>query len=99
MVCFIWEFIVRAERIAEFEGHYASDGAWAELFRKGEGYIGTELLRDRDNPRRYVTIDSWTSAAGQRAWHERFAKQYEQLDRYCEAFTESERKIGVFEGT
>jgi heme-degrading monooxygenase HmoA len=97
MVRYIWEFIARADRLEEFERHYASSGAWAELFRKGAGYRGTQLLRDADNPRRYLSIDSWETAGNQRVWRERFAAQYEELDRACEAFTESERNIGIFE--
>jgi hypothetical protein len=31
---------------AEFERIYGPDGEWAEFFRQGRGYIGTELLRD-----------------------------------------------------
>ena len=31
---------------AEFERVYGTDGEWAEFFRRGRGYIGTELLRD-----------------------------------------------------
>ncbi|HLY85154.1 MAG TPA: hypothetical protein VKO84_01390 [Gaiellaceae bacterium] len=30
----------------EFERVYGSAGEWAEFFRQGRGYIGTELLRD-----------------------------------------------------
>jgi len=98
MVRFIWEFVARPERIEEFERYYASNGMWVDLFRKGAGYIGTQLLRDADNPRRYLTIDSWESTRAQRNWRERFAKEYDQLDRLCQAFTESERMLGIFEG-
>jgi heme-degrading monooxygenase HmoA len=31
---------------AEFERVYGADGEWAEFFRQGRGYIGTEILRD-----------------------------------------------------
>jgi heme-degrading monooxygenase HmoA len=98
MVRFIWEFIARVEHVEEFERDYASSGKWAELFRKGPGYRGTQLLRDAENPRRYLTIDVWEDAGAHHAWREQFAKQYEELDRSCEAFTESERKIGIFQG-
>jgi heme-degrading monooxygenase HmoA len=98
MVGFVWEFIVRVNQIEEFERHYASSGKWAELFRNGPGYLGTHLLRDTDNPRRYLTIDRWESSGAQRSWRERFAKQYEELDRSCEALTESERRIGILGG-
>ena len=38
------------------------DGEWAEFFRQGRGYIGTELLRDVEAPGRYLVIDRWESA-------------------------------------
>lgn len=97
MVRFVWEFVARADRMQEFEKHYASSGAWAELFGKNPGYRGTVLLRDAENARRYLTIDSWDNASAYRAMREHFAAEHEELDRRCEAFTESERRIGEFE--
>ncbi|MBZ5503293.1 MAG: antibiotic biosynthesis monooxygenase [Acidobacteriia bacterium] len=97
MVRFVWEFVARADSVQEFERSYAAAGPWAELFRHSPGYRGTLLLRDAENPRRYLTIDSWESAAAQRGLREQFAEAYEALDRACERWTESERCIGVFE--
>ena len=97
MVRFVWEFIARADKLKEFERSYSTAGTWAELFRKSAGYRGTLLLRDAENPRRYLTIDGWETAEAQRAMRTHFAKEYDELDRACEALTESERPIGVFE--
>ena len=47
---------------AEFERVYANAGDWAEFFRRGRGFIGTELLRDLEHPGRYLVIDRWVSA-------------------------------------
>ena len=47
---------------AEFERVYGPDGEWAEFFRGGRGYVGTELLRDVEHPGRYLVIDRWESA-------------------------------------
>jgi heme-degrading monooxygenase HmoA len=55
----LWEFTVAAARQAEFEAHYGPDGTWARLFSRADGYLGTELLRDRADPLRYLTIDRW----------------------------------------
>jgi hypothetical protein len=44
-----------------------------------------------------MTIDRWQSVSLHREMREKFAKEYNELDRACEAFTESERQIGVFE--
>jgi heme-degrading monooxygenase HmoA len=97
MVQFVWEFIARADKVKEFERHYASAGPWADLFRRNAGYHSTQLLRDAETERRYLTIDRWDSLAAYRAMRERFAREHEELDRACEQFTESERRIGVFE--
>ncbi|MGA8143946.1 MAG: antibiotic biosynthesis monooxygenase [Candidatus Acidiferrales bacterium] len=97
MVQFVWEFVARADRITDFERHYSASGPWAELFRKNAGYQSTQLLRDAENARRFLTIDRWETVASYRAMRERFAKEHEDLDRACEAFTESERRVGVFE--
>jgi quinol monooxygenase YgiN len=97
MVQFVWEFMARADRAAEFESAYAKSGPWAQLFRKSGGFHGTTLLRDSENARRYVTIDLWQNVSSQKEMRERFAKEYAELDRACEAFTESERRIGIFE--
>src|SRR5271155_3668668 len=97
MVRFVWEFVARADRVQDFERYYANSGPWAELFGRNPGYRGTVLLRDAENARRFLTIDAWDNASAYRAMRERFAKEYEELDRRCEAFTESERRIGEFE--
>lgn len=97
MVRVVWEFVARADKVKEFERSYAPSGPWAELFRRSTGYRRTLLLRDAENPRRYLTVDSWESAAAQRALREELAEEYEALDRTCERWTESERCMGVFE--
>ncbi len=99
VIQFVWEFLARADKVAEFERHYAASGAWAELFRKSVGYQGTELLRDAENSRRYLTVDRWESEAAYRAMRERFAKEYETINQACAEFTELERSIGAFEET
>jgi heme-degrading monooxygenase HmoA len=97
MVQFVWEFIARADKVKDFERQYASAGPWAQLFRKNAGYQSTQLLRDAETERRYLTIDRWDSLACYRAMRARFEKEHEELDRVSEQFTESERRIGVFE--
>ena len=44
-----------------FEPVYGPEGEWAEFFRSGPGYIGTELLRDVEQPTRYLVVDRWES--------------------------------------
>src|SRR5262245_13640649 len=63
MYVLMWTYDVSAEREAEFVRVYAGDGDWARLFARGAGYLGTELLADLAVPRRYLTVDRWTTAA------------------------------------
>lgn len=85
---------MRAERLAEFEQIYHSEGTWAELFKKGTGYLGTELLRDEIHPQRYITIDQWISREDYEAFRITWKKEYEKLDAQCEGLTEQEILFG-----
>jgi quinol monooxygenase YgiN len=93
----VWRFRVAAERADEFRRTYGPGGEWVALFRKGEGFLGTRLLCDRDDPLVFVTIDEWRSAEAYRAFRDAFRLDYEALDRMCEGFTVEESLIGTFE--
>ena len=97
MIEIIWEYVVREEKTTEFLRYYASDGVWAEFFRKGDGYRGAALLRDSAKPGRFVTIDTWDDLASYEAFRKQHAAQYGEIDGVCEAFTLEERHIGTFE--
>jgi heme-degrading monooxygenase HmoA len=97
MYVYLWEFRVRKESLSEFEDVYGPEGAWVMLFRRAEGYLGSELLRDSRDEARYVTIDRWTSREALESFYARFGAEYEALDRRCEVFTWAETKIGEFE--
>jgi heme-degrading monooxygenase HmoA len=93
----IWEFLVEPDQVNEFQRHYGPQGSWAELFARGEGYLQTLLLQDATDPRRFVTIDRWASAADYRAFRSRFAQQYSELDIRCERLTVHETPVGNFD--
>src|SRR6478752_6520295 len=95
---YIWEFRVTPDRVEEFLGHYQNAGSWARLFQRAPGYIGTRLLRDLNDPLRFVTVDEWQSVAQYRLFRERFASEYEALDRTCEGLTLAETALGQFLG-
>lgn len=84
------------ERRAEFERRYGSDGDWARLFRLADGFAGTTLLRDADEPGRYVTIDVWRDREAFARFRERRASEYERLDAECAALTLEERCLGWY---
>jgi quinol monooxygenase YgiN len=93
---YVWEFRVHAAAVEEFIRHDGGDGSWVQLFRRADGYLGTRLLRDRDDPNRFVTIDRWRDEAAMARFRERFAEPFEALDRQCGALTASETLLGHF---
>lgn len=93
----IWEYQVRAEHVAEFEKIYSATGAWSKLFQKSKGYLGTELLSDEGPPRRYITIDRWSSSEGYAAFLSEWKDEYAKLDAACAELTERETLLGKWE--
>lgn len=98
MYVIVWEFVVQPEKSDAFVAAYKSDGAWAQLFARADGYIGTELLltTERDQGMTYVTIDRWQHAEDFTRFQEQFGDEYKALDTELEGLTESERKLGTF---
>ena len=97
MYCYVWSFIVRPEHLTEFQTAYGPDGDWAWLFRRDPQYIRTDLLRDRDDPTRFLTVDFWTSREACASFRTRFKGDFETLDKSCERFTIEETQIGSFD--
>lgn len=96
MYLYIWEYRVRQDARDGFLEHYGPGGIWAALFGRGEGYHGTELLCDRDDPLRFLTVDRWASRAHHAAFVAAHREAFDALDQRCERLTESERLIGEF---
>ncbi len=98
MVHIIWEFKVSSSYRAEFEELYRADGAWAQLFARDSHYVKTTLLQTAEaDSGTYLTVDLWKSREAYSQFKHRFADEYSQLDKRCEALTEYERLIGIFE--
>lgn len=93
----LWEYRVRPGSIAAFEAAYGADGPWVRLFRAHDGYLGTELLRDLEEPDLFRTIDRWRSRADRDRCRERAAAEYAAIDRACAALTLEERSLGESE--
>jgi len=93
----VWEFEISPSRRSEFESHYGPEGSWARLFRKAPGYVSTELLNDRDQPLRYLTIDHWSAREQWLEFRRQHAEEYEALDRLCEGLTTRETPLGDYD--
>ena len=94
-----WEFWVRSGAEAEFERAYGPDGAWVRLFSGDPAYGWTKLVRDVGQPRRYLTLDYWASAAAYESFKRNHVAQYGEIDRQCEKLTANEKEIGRFSST
>jgi heme-degrading monooxygenase HmoA len=97
VIYIVWRFTAKPASVADFERHYGSEGSWAQLFRRSPGYRGTTLLRDSAAKNRYLLWDCWDSGASFESFKEEHGADYAVLDKQCEALTEEETKIGVFE--
>jgi len=99
MIVLVWEFRVQPGRAAEFERAYGPVGDWARLFRRSPAYHGTELLRDSQEPERYLTLDRWNGASDFEAFKSAHGDDYRRLDQACEPLCSEERLIGRFTGS
>lgn len=97
MYCYVWEFIIHPGCRDAFESAYGPDGDWARLFRRGEGYVRTELLRGHDGSARYLTVDYWTSREDCVAFRHEYRAEFDALDRQFESLTLNETHLGDFE--
>jgi hypothetical protein len=91
----LWRFRAVPSRRADFEAAYGPDGDWAHLFRSDPDFLGTSLMRSSDGT--YLTLDRWRSADAARAFRDRHAAAYEDLDARCTALTEDETALGSVE--
>jgi heme-degrading monooxygenase HmoA len=92
----VWEFRVRPGAEEAFERAYGPEGDWERLFARGEGWLGTELLRDAEGGGRYLTVDRWASAQAYAAFRAAHGAAYEAVDGRCGALTVEERLVGRF---
>ncbi len=97
MVEIVWEFVAREDRLEDFRRAYASDGDWARLFRRAEGYCGTTLAQDRENPRRFLVVDRWRKLEDFESFRKAWDMAYAELDKRCTELTAKETLLGRFE--
>jgi heme-degrading monooxygenase HmoA len=93
----LWEFCPRPGSEEAFEAAYGPGGDWVRLFRESEDYLGSELLKDRSNPSRYLTVDRWTSREAFEDFRRRHAEEYQRLDDLCSGLTSKEAPLGSYE--
>ena len=92
----VWEFLVKPDCEAEFARVYGPQGDWARLFARAREFRGTQLQRDVDEPRRFLTLDSWDSREAYERFLQASHEQYAALDSTAGRLTEREVKLGWF---
>jgi len=95
VIAIVFSYEVRA--VAEFERAYGAEGEWAQFFKQGAGYIGTELLRDVENPGRYFVIDRWESADAYNAFAAGHRDEYMRRVDDTRFYYDVELRFGTFE--
>ena len=95
MIALVFSYEVREPEA--FELAYGADGEWAEFFRQGAGYIGTELLRDVELATRYIVIDRWDSAEAYNTFASERRDEYMRRVDDTRFFYVQELRFGTFE--
>ena len=90
-------FVYDARDPDEFERVYGPEGEWAEFFRGGAGFVGTELLRDVETPGRYLLVDRWDSRDAYQAFVDGNRDEYMRRVDDTVFHYEQELRIGTFE--
>ena len=92
----IREFVVKDKARGQFELAFGPGGAWSKLFTKSPGFRGTTLLRDNQDPRRYLTIELWNSEAERDQSMKEQHAEFSELEDVFEEWTESKTEMGSF---
>lgn len=91
-------FVYDVAEASQFERTYGPEGEWARFFRKGRGYVGTELLRDLEQPGRFVVIDRWETRGAYNDFVELHRDEYMRRVDETLYLYERELRFGTFEG-
>ena len=95
MIALVFRYDVREPEA--FERAYGPEGDWAQFFRQGRGYIGTELLHDAEEDDRYLVIDRWESADAYNAFVAAHREEYMERVDATRFHYDSELRLGTFE--
>jgi heme-degrading monooxygenase HmoA len=81
----------------EFERAYGPEGEWAQFFRRGRGYIGTELLHDVEEPERFLVVDRWESIDAYNTFIAEHQPEYLRRTDETRFYYVQELRFGTFE--
>ena len=95
MLALVFTYDVRDPE--EFERVYGPEGDWAQFFRAGAGYVGTELLREVELPGRDLVVDRWDSREAYNAFVEGHRDEYLRRVDDTAFLYDQELRLGTFE--
>ncbi len=81
----------------EFVRVYGPEGDWAQFFRQGRGYMGSELLHDLEEPERFLVVDRWESAEAYNAFLAEHEAEYVRRSDEARMYYVQELRFGTFE--
>jgi heme-degrading monooxygenase HmoA len=96
MIEIVWDCAVKEEARGQFELAYGPGGAWSKLFARCPGFRGTTLLRETEDPRRYLAIDLWDTLAQREQALTEAKDEYAKVEAALADWTESRIEVGVF---
>jgi hypothetical protein len=96
MIEIVWEFLVQEEARGQFELAFGPGGVWSKLFGRCPGFRGTTVLRDTNNPQRYLMVDLWDNAAQREQALVDHQAAYLELEAVFAEWTESKTEVGTF---
>ena len=83
--------------VDEFVKVYGPDGEWSQFFRGGNGFIGTELIRDVELVSRFLVIDRWDSRDVYNEFVEANREEYMRRVDETVFLYDQELRLGTFE--
>jgi heme-degrading monooxygenase HmoA len=89
----VWRYRVAPGEAAAFAAAYGPAGAWATLFRRAEGYLGTDLLHGKDVA---ITIDRWRNETDWERFLAAHRAEYETLDRELAGLCVEDAEVASF---
>lgn len=96
MIEIVWEIVVKQDSQGKFELVYGPGGAWSKLFGSAQGFRGTTMLNDANNPRHYLILAVWDAEAHYEQALRDHVDEYAKLNADLEDWTESRTLLGVF---
>ena len=97
MLVIVWEYVVKSDRIDDFEEVYRPDGAWGVLFREAPGFVSITLMKDLRDPHHFLVADRWTSETLYEEFKRVRAPEYAVLHERGRRLIEKENEIGRFD--